>query len=46
MKFPLITNNWELKILALVLAIVTYYALKPAPSRPGDNDDKRIFQYR
>lgn len=46
MKLPLITDNWGLKVLALILAIVTYYALKQAPSHPGDNDDKRIFQYR
>ena len=46
MRFPPITGNWGLKVLALVLAIVTYYALKQAPSRPGENDDKRIFQSR
>ena len=46
MRFPPITGNWGLKVLALVLAIVTYYALKQAPPRSGEHDATRIFQYR
>jgi len=46
MKLPSLSGNLGLKILALGLAIVIYYALKSESSRSGNNDDKRIFHYR
>lgn len=42
MKF--ITDNWGLKLLALVLAIAIYYALKNDGEEPRNNHDRRIFQ--
>lgn len=46
MKMSALTGNLGLKILSLALAIVIYYALKPASSRSSDKHDARIFQYR
>ena len=43
----LITRNWELKILSLILAIVVYHSLKP-DSKPGksSSNDRQILQTR
>jgi len=46
MRFPLITENWGLKILALVLAIVIYHALKTETTRTQTPDDRHIFDRR
>lgn len=37
----LLTDNWGLKILAFILAIVIYYAIKPAVD-PNDVPSERI----
>lgn len=43
MKISL-TNNIGLKIIALILAIVVYYAIKSGASNTGNNHDRqRIF---
>ena len=39
-----LTGNWGLKILALVLAIVIYYAIKNESASNGRSYDRRIFQ--
>lgn len=45
MKNPLKGGNWGLKLLALVLAVVIYHALKTETS--GDvGNDRPLFQYR
>jgi len=47
--FGLVTRNWGLKILALVLAIVLYYTLKPtAGTHRWDNThhNGNFFQSR
>lgn len=46
MKIPGL-DNWGLKLLALVLAIVTYHALKDDTStQNGIKNDRKLFQYR
>jgi hypothetical protein len=46
MKIPGL-DNWGLKLLALILAIVTYHALKDNSNNHADaNHDRRLFQYR
>ena len=45
MKNPLKGGNWGLKLLALVLAIVVYHALKTDTSGNKSND-RPLFQYR
>jgi len=46
--FGLVTRNWGLKILALALAIVIYYSLKPTRGthRTDIHYDRSIFQSR
>ena len=45
MKNPFKGGNWGLKLLALVLAVVIYHALKTETS--GDvGNDRPLFQYR
>lgn len=46
--FGLVTRNWGLKILALVLAIVLYYSLKPTAGKHWNNthNDGTFFQSR
>ena len=45
MKF--ITNgNWGLKLLALALAIIVYYAIKPNTSDFTDRNDRHLFKSR
>ena len=44
MKIPPLLNHWELKLLALVLAIVTYYALKTEDTLP-EKHDRALFSY-
>ena len=39
-------GNWGLKLLALVLAIVIYHALKDKTVHPERNNDRNIFQHR
>lgn len=45
MKLTLLTGNLGLKIIALILAIAVYYALKTSDSdKTKNNDRQRIFQ--
>ena len=46
MKNPieLITKNWGLKILALILAIVIYHSLKPTEQDAPTNHDRTTLQ--
>ena len=37
-----LTHNWGLKLLALVLAIIVYYSLKPDFYQ--DSNDRQLFQ--
>lgn len=39
-------GSWGLKLLALILAIVIYYALKDGTNRSGQNNDRSLFQQR
>ena len=39
-------GKWGLKLLALILAIVVYYALKDKSVTHGHNNDRSIFQSR
>jgi hypothetical protein len=40
-------ENWGLKLLALILAIVTYHALKDSPVKhDSQKNDRKLFQYR
>lgn len=38
------TNNWWLKLLALVLAIVLYHSLKEDSRKDPNHNDRIIFQ--
>ena len=42
----LLTHNWGLKILALVLAIIAYHALKTGSSKDIDPNDRPLFHWR
>lgn len=44
MKFPF-RGDWWLRLLALAIAIVIYYALKTDSYDSGSNDDRRNFHY-
>lgn len=46
MRLPFVTENWGLKLLALVLAIVIYHVLKTETSHTQPNDDRHIFHRR
>lgn len=37
-------ENWGLKILALVLAIVIYHVIKTESAPSGSNNDRHLFQ--
>ena len=37
-------GNWGLKLLALILAIVIYHALKDESVRTDTHNDRRIFR--
>jgi len=46
MRF-LANGNWGLKLLALILAIVIYHALKnEGASSHSDDNDRKLFQSR
>ena len=39
-------GKWSLRLLALILAIVVYYALKDKSVSHGHNNDRSFFQSR
>ncbi len=43
--FSFFTNNWWLKLLALLLAIVIYHALKNERPRDKQSNDRIIFKF-
>lgn len=42
--FAIFTNNWWLKLLALLLAIVLYHSLKNGGRKDPEHHDRIIFQ--
>lgn len=42
--FSLVTHNWALKILSLVLAVIIYHLLKPGNGFTQEPNDRYIFQ--
>ncbi len=42
--FSVLTHNWGLKLLALVLAIIVYHSLKPDIGFTQESNDRHIFQ--
>ena len=42
--FSILTHNWGLKLLALVLAIIVYHSLKPDIGFTQESNDRHIFQ--
>ena len=42
----LLTHNWGLKLLALVLAIIVYHTRKTGSSKDIDPNDRHLFQWR
>ena len=42
----LLTHNWWLKLLALLLAIIAYHSLKPQGTKIRNPDDRHLFEYR
>lgn len=40
----IITNNWGLKILAIILALVVYHSLKSDSSKTDPSNDRPLFQ--
>lgn len=42
----LLTHNWGLKLLALVLAIIVYHTLKTGSSKDTDQNDRHLFHWR
>lgn len=45
MKF-LKNENWGLKLLALILAIVIYHAMKSNSANHATNNDRQLFKSR
>lgn len=45
MKF-IKNGNWGLKLLALALAIIVYYSIKPNTSNLNDRNDGQLFKSR
>ena len=41
-----LTYNWGLKLLALVLAIIVYHTLKTGSSKDTDPNDRHLFHWR
>jgi len=41
-----LTNNWGLKLLALLLALIIYHSLRHESGRQRLDDDRQFFQYR
>ena len=41
----LFTRNWGLKVLALILALVIYHALKPMGATHPTSHDRTTFQH-
>ena len=41
-----ITENWWLKLLALLLAIIVYHSLKPEGTKIKNQNDRNLFEYR
>lgn len=39
-----LTRNWGLKLLALIMAIIVYYSLKPDFHQ--DTNDRQLFQHK
>lgn len=39
-----ITNNWGLKLLALILALVVYHSLKTNSYKTDSTNDRPLFQ--
>ena len=46
MKKFLKDGNWGLRLLALVLAVITYHAFKTDMSRTSDNNDRSILKHK
>lgn len=42
----LLTHNWWLKLLALLLAIIVYHSLKPEGTKIRNQNDRNLFEYR
>ena len=42
----LLTHNWWLKLLALLLAIIVYHSLKPEGTKIRNPNDRKLFEYR
>ena len=42
--WSVLTRNWGLKLLALVLAIIVYHSLKPDLGFTQETNDRHIFQ--
>lgn len=40
----LLTHNWGLKILSLVLAVIIYHSLKPGTDFSHESNERYIFQ--
>ena len=41
-----LTSNWELKLLALGLAVIVYHSLKTESLKDKDPNDRHLFQHR
>ena len=41
-----LTYNWGLKLLALLLAIIVYHSLKPEGTKIRNQNDRNLFEYR
>jgi len=42
----LLTDNWGLKLLALLLAIIIYHSMRSEDSRPRTDNDRKQYYYR
>lgn len=42
----LLTDNWGLKVMSLLLALIIYHSMKSEDSRPRTDNDRKQYYYR
>jgi len=42
----LLTDNWGLKLLSLLLALIVYHSMKSEDARPHTDNDRKQYYYR
>lgn len=46
LALKLLTDNWGLKVMSLLLALIIYHSMKSEDSRPRTDNDRKQYYYR